>query len=286
MIIQLKKELNFSSGKKQLDIDLSIDEGSLCAISGPSGSGKTTFLRLLAGLEKAKEGKILVKETTWLDTSNKINLPPQKRKVGLVFQQYTLFPNMTVQQNLEYALDKQQGNSRVGELMEMMELTSFATKYSFQLSGGQQQRVALARALVRQPSVLLLDEPLSALDGELRSRLQDYILTIHRQYQLTTFLVSHDISEIFKMADRVVVLKEGEVKKSGTPTSVYFNDKDTADFQVVGIVLQLLQETDKPEALVKVGEKILTVSLSSDQCSKIRVGETLLLTANNLMVRV
>lgn len=286
MKIQLKKELNFASGKKQLDIDLSVDEGALYAISGPSGSGKTTFLRLLAGLEKAKEGKIIVNNITWLDTSKNINLPPQKRKIGLVFQQYTLFPNMTVQQNLEYALDKHHKGNRVGELMDMMELTSFANKFSFQLSGGQQQRVALARALVRQPSVLLLDEPLSALDENLRSRLQDYILTIHQQYQLTTFLVSHDSSEIFKMAQRVVILKEGKIEKSGTPLSVYFNGKNSPDFQVVGIVLQLLFEKDRPQAFVKVGEKIVTVSLSNEQHSKIKIGDTLLLTAGNFTVRM
>jgi len=284
MIIQFKKELNFSSGKKLLEIDLSVDEGGLCAISGPSGSGKTTLLRLLAGLEKAEEGKIIVNGETWLDTSKDLFLPPQKRKIGLVFQQYTLFPNMTVRQNLEYALDKQQGEKRVGELMKMMELTSFENKFSYQLSGGQQQRVALARALVRQPSVLLLDEPLSALDDELRSRLQDYILTIHHEYKLTTFLVSHDISEIFKMADRVIVLKEGQIEKSGTPLSVYFNEKDTTDYQVVGTILQLLPERDGPKAILQVGKKMVTVKLPNEVNTKWQIGDKLLLTAEGLSV--
>lgn len=282
MIIQVQKDLNFASGKKQLAIDLRVGEGTFLAITGPSGSGKTTLLRILAGLDNAK-GKIIVQDTTWLDTSKNINRSPQKRKVGLVFQQYTLFPNMTVRQNLEYALEKNQSKSRVGELIELMELTAFAHQRPFHLSGGQQQRVALAQALVRRPTLLLLDEPLSALDDTLRSRLQAYILKIHQQFQLTTILVSHDLGEIFKMADKVIILKEGTVEKVGTPAAIYFNKKPS-NMQLIGKVLSIDREESSVQAVVKVGEQIFRLPLSDDLLSVIRVGETLLLSSDSLKI--
>ena len=194
MYLTLKKELNFAGGKGLLDIDVQIEAGIFVAISGPSGSGKTTLLRLIAGLEKG-EGLIKINNKIWLDTANGLRLLPQQRKVGYVFQNYALFPNMTVRQNLTFALEKNQSPAIIEELINTMELGELVNRYPQQLSGGQQQRVALARALVRKPPILLLDEPLSALDEGLRSHLQDYILKIHRKYQLTTLLVSHDTRE-------------------------------------------------------------------------------------------
>ena len=282
MTIQLKKALNFTTGKDYLDIDLSIEPGTLLAISGPSGSGKTTMLRLMAGLEKAELGKLIINGITWLDTQQQINLPPQKRKIGFVFQQYTLFPNMTVLQNLQFAKEKGSSDRVVEELMEIMELNSFSHQLPFQLSGGQQQRVALARALVRKPELLLLDEPLAALDDTLRGRLQDYILKIHQQYQLTTLLVSHEIGEIFKMADRVIILQEGKVQKMGNPTAVFFNETPTSGYQIVGKVLQIQTKNESKEVIVKANDQLFTIPLSTNQATTITVGDNILLSTSTL----
>lgn len=285
MTIQLKKALNFATGKDDLDIDLSIEPGSLLAISGPSGSGKTTMLRLMAGLVQAEKGKIIINGTTWLDTQQNINLPPQKRKIGFVFQRYTLFPNMTVLQNLQFALAKGSSNGVVDELMELMELTSFANQFPFQLSGGQQQRVALARALVRKPEVLLLDEPLAALDDSLRSRLQNYILKIHEQYQLTTLLVSHEVGEIFKMADQVVVLKSGKIEKIGSPLMVFFEDAAKEAYQTVGRILQIQSQNGATVALVKVNDQLLAIPLTTKQAATLKGGDNILLSSAALTIQ-
>ncbi|MFK7983491.1 MAG: ABC transporter ATP-binding protein [Saprospiraceae bacterium] len=287
MNLNLKKKLNFASGKSLLDIDVQIEEGAFVAISGPSGSGKTTLLRLIAGLEKGT-GFIKIKDSVWLDTTNDLYLPPQQRKVGYVFQNYALFPNMTVRQNLAFALEKNQSAAIIEELIETMELGELIHRYPQQLSGGQQQRVALARALVRKPPILLLDEPLSALDEGLRNHLQDYILKIHRQYQLTTLLVSHDTREINKMADKVLVLKEGKLSGWGSPQEVLKNTIAANNLQLVGTVIELLADdfvkvkiganilTLKNNQFLKIGNKvqITTTTLNTSISSKTRNAET------------
>lgn len=187
------------------------------AISGPSGGGKTTLLRILAGLARPDRGFLQVGDRVWMDTDKRLFLPPQKRDVGMVFQDYALFPNMTVGKNLHYALGRSDNPQVIDELIETMELEQLTDEFPRTLSGGQQQRVALARALVRRPNLLLLDEPLSALDTDLRQRLQNYILRVHHQFGLTTILVSHDYSEINKMADQVWRLENGQVTYAGSP---------------------------------------------------------------------
>jgi molybdate transport system ATP-binding protein len=145
---------------------------------------------------------------------------PQHRSIGMVFQEYSLFPNMSVRENLEFALEKSQNKNIIDELLGIMELTNLGNKRPGLLSGGQKQRVALARSLVRKPKLLLLDEPLSALNTDLRAKIQDYILMIHEQFSLTTLLVSHDIPEIMKMSKRVLVIENGAVKKDCHPSAL------------------------------------------------------------------
>lgn len=215
--IKVRHPLWSAAGRMVLELDMELQENELIAVYGPSGSGKTTLLRILAGLVKPQEGLIRFGEDVWLDTTKKIMVRPQERQAGLVFQDYALFPNMTVRKNLEYALEKGQSKDFVEELMRVMELEELGGRYPAMLSGGQQQRVALARALVRRPKLLLLDEPLSALDTEMRQRLQEFILRVHRSYSLTTLLVSHDAPEVIRLADRVVILREGKVVEIGVP---------------------------------------------------------------------
>ncbi len=218
--VSVKKHLFSSKGQMHLDVTFTIKPGELVTFYGPSGAGKTTVLRMLSGLANPDDGKISVAGEIWYDSEGKVNLKPQVRNVGIVFQDYALFPNMTVKENLEYALKKNQPHSIVHELLELMELTNLSGKRPGVLSGGQQQRVALARAIVRKPKILLLDEPMSALDTALRLKIQDYILKVHRQYNLTTILVSHDIIEVIRLSQHVYVLDHGHIVDQGPPAAV------------------------------------------------------------------
>lgn len=218
--VTIGKKLFSAKGEMILDVDFEIKPGELVTLYGPSGAGKTSILRMLCGLVKPDNGSIVVEGETWFDSVKKINLKPQRRNVGIVFQDYALFPNMTVKENLAYARDKRQSDTIVNELLELMELTNLAHVKPELLSGGQRQRVALARAIVRQPKLLLLDEPLSALDTLLRLKIQDYILRVHEQFHLTTILVSHDILEVIRLSKRVFLLEHGEIIRHGAPGDV------------------------------------------------------------------
>lgn len=219
--IKVKKRLNAAGGEMFLDVDLRFPDQQLIGLYGKSGAGKTSLLRILAGLFTPDEAKVIVNGTSWIDTEKGISLSPQKRKVGLVFQDYALFPNMTVRENLTFALSKGQSSKIIEELIALSELGDLQHQRPAKLSGGQQQRVALARSLVQRPKLLLLDEPLSALDNEMRGKLQEYLLRVHLAYGLTTILISHDQEEIKKMADWVVILQEGKVLKQGTSKQVF-----------------------------------------------------------------
>ena len=196
MDIFVEKTLRAPGGEMTLRVKEHLPAHQLIGLFGKSGAGKTSLLRTLAGLLQPDAGKIVVDGATWLDTAAGINRPPQKRQVGLVFQDYALFPNMTVRENLAFALAKGQDPRIVADLVALSELGDLQHQRPIQLSGGQQQRVALARALVHRPRLLLLDEPLSALDLEMRQKLQQYLLRVHREYQLTTMLISHDPAEL------------------------------------------------------------------------------------------
>lgn len=214
----LFKALHTAAGPRTLDVRLTLAPGELLAISGPSGAGKTTLLRLLAGLDRPDGGFIQAAGQTWYSQQPRQWLPPQQRQLGFVFQDYALFPNMTVRENLEFAASDQPAkNNLIDVLLSMLELTELADRRPAVLSGGQRQRVALARALARRPVLLLLDEPLAALDLPTRLRLQPVLNFFHRHFGLTTILISHDPAEITRLADRVLELELGQVRRLGPP---------------------------------------------------------------------
>ncbi|MBK5004530.1 ABC transporter ATP-binding protein [Pseudomonas sp. S32] len=202
------------------NIDCHIEQGEFITLLGPSGCGKSTLLRCIAGLTPVDSGQIL------LDGTDIVPLSPQKRGIGMVFQSYALFPNMTVEQNVAFGLRMQkvkpdQRLARVREALELVELGSFAGRYPHQLSGGQCQRVALARSLVTRPRLLLLDEPLSALDARIRKHLREQIRAIQRELGLTTIFVTHDQEEALTMSDRIFLMNQGRIVQSGDAETLY-----------------------------------------------------------------
>jgi molybdate transport system ATP-binding protein len=201
--VAIRKKLHGVNGEMKLHADFTLQAGEFLAITGRSGSGKSTLLRVLAGLEDAL-GEIHFKKEYWLRKGYK--LPIQKRNIGFVFQDYALFENMTI---LEHLLFIKKDQNLANELLHTMELESFANRYPKNLSGGQKQRVAIARALMQEPTLLLLDEPLSALDTQMRHKLQDELLMLHKRFKTTTIIVSHDEAEITKLASRRLYLENG-----------------------------------------------------------------------------
>ncbi|MDN5200113.1 ATP-binding cassette domain-containing protein [Fulvivirgaceae bacterium BMA10] len=270
--LSLYKKLQANHGEMILDIDIQIQSGRLVAIYGESGAGKTSILRMLAGLFHPEKGKIIVNNQTWLDCSEAINLKPQKRKIGYVFQDLALFPNMSVRENLLFALDKGQKSDIVDELISIMELHKLETRSPDTLSGGQRQRVALARALVKQPDLLLLDEPLSAIDHQMRSKLQDYILEVHKKFQLTTILVSHDITEVFKLSDHIIVLENGRIQKQGSPSEVFSGKNMSGKFQFTGDILSIEKEEVVHIVSVLIGNNIVKVIVTEEEANDLSVG--------------
>ncbi len=220
------------------NISLSVDEGELICFLGPSGCGKTTLLRAIAGLDFQSSGRII---QAGEDISA---LAPTERDFGIVFQSYALFPNMTVAKNVGYGLNSRKlarsaTNARVAELLELVGLPDSGPKYPSALSGGQQQRVALARALATSPGLLLLDEPLSALDAKVRIRLRHEIKDLQRRLGITTILVTHDQEEALAMADRIVVMNHGVIEQVGSPTDIYREPQTLFVADFIGAMNQL-----------------------------------------------
>lgn len=275
--IDIKKSLHGAVGEFELTIDKRIENRTFLTLAGESGSGKTTLLRIIAGLETPDSGKIIVNNTTWFDSEKKINLAPQKRKIGFVFQNYSLFPNMSVKQNLLFALEDKKDKSFVDELLEIVELSELKERYPETLSGGQQQRVALARAIVRKPDILLLDEPLSALDSVMRTKLQEEIIKIHKHFEITTILVSHDLSEIFKLSNRVLMLHKGEIIKDDIPEKLYIKNTTTNKFSFIGEVLEIKKVDIIYKAIIAIGNNLTEVVLTENDLKEIKVGSRVLI---------
>jgi molybdate transport system ATP-binding protein len=278
------KTLHTTSGPQLLDVRFELPKGGKLAIYGPSGAGKTTLLRILSGLTTVTTGYIEVDGEVWLDTTRRINLPTRLRSIGFVFQDFALFPHLTVRQQLEYARHKTADGKIVPELLALMELESLQHLRPALLSGGQQQRVALARAIARRPRLLLLDEPLSALDDEMRYKLQEYLLKIHRYYELTTLLVSHHLPEVLRLSDKVILLEKGLVSREDTPSAVFFapsQDPSPARFQTVGEITAINVSEDNYIITVLCADTFINVVLTAAQTAHLQVGKKVRVTSND-----
>jgi len=267
-MIQLKltKALLGAEGAMQLEAAFEIKEGEFIALSGKSGSGKTTLLRILAGLEDA-DGEITVSGKSWLNSTKK--LPPQKREIGFVFQDYALFNNMTIEQNLLYVANDKE---LAAHLLELSELDALKDRYPQSLSGGQQQRVSICRALMKRPKILLLDEPLSALDPKMRAKLQNELLTLHKEFNTTTIMVSHDPSEIYKLASRVIELENGKVIRDGAPKEILLKTQGSQKFSFEGELLEIKKVDVIYIAIVAIGQQLVEIVVSKEEQKQLKVG--------------
>jgi len=257
----------------ELDVSFELEKGDFLSIYGASGAGKTTVLRLIAGLDNMQSGFISKQDSIWFDSLKKINLKPQLRKVGFVFQNNSLFPNMTVIENLEYALQKNQSNAIIHDLLKQIEIEDLVNRRINTLSGGQQQKVALARALVQKPELLLLDEPLSAIDNASRLSLQNLLLKIHHQYNLITILVSHNVPEIFKLSTKLLILKAGRIEKFGTPKEIFTTDTSSNEITLIGTVLDLTLLNGECSLLIQSNNGIVRQIVSETDFNNYSIGE-------------
>jgi len=255
--IEISKSLHGSKGDMELAVKLDIKQGEFVALMGQSGSGKTTLLRIIAGLEDA-QGCISVERQVWLDEKNM--LTPQKREIGFVFQDYALFENMSVEENLLFV---NEDKALVYELLAMTELDLLKDRNVKALSGGQKQRVSICRAMMKKPKLLLMDEPLSALDPAMREKLQKQIKQLHERFGTTTIMVSHDVNAVFALASRVMILDQGKIIKDGTLKEVLLNAHKHHQVEVLEVEIQagntmatvsfmgeLLSLSVKPETVV------------------------------------
>lgn len=275
--IDISKKLFSAQGDFTLELKLNIAQGEFISLFGQSGAGKTTLLRCLAGLEQPDSGIIIVNGKTWFDRKAGIMLKAQHRHAGYMFQDYPLFPNMSIRGNLEFALRPGARRERVNELIELMGLGDLQQRKPDTLSGGQKQRVALARALAAEPDMLLLDEPFSALDHATRVRLQDEVMRIQRYFGLTTVMVSHDISEVYKLSQRVMVIEQGRIAKQGSPAEVFKAGQASGKFSFAGEVLEIETADVVFAVTLLVGNQIVRVIATPEEAKTLKQGDRVML---------
>lgn len=265
--LHVNKKLYGVIDDMSLHVNIDIKNKTFLAISGDSGAGKTTLLRIIAGLENS-ESEIVVDDEIWQNKD--IFLPPQKRKIGFVFQHFALFPNMSVLKNLLYIKNDKKKANRLLEICNLLELKN---RYPQTLSGGQKQRVGLCRAMMGNPKILLLDEPFSALDKTMRERLQNEILKLHNEFEITTIMVSHEPSEIYKLANEMVVLKNGKIIHQDEPKKVLLKSKYGQKFSFFAKILDIKKVDVMYVAILSIGQQIVEVIISRDEAKELKIGD-------------
>lgn len=274
--IDIEKMMFTANGKMNLAINTTIIMSELVALFGTSGAGKTTFLRILAGLTNPDKGIVKFGSEVWFDSESKINIKPQKRNIGLMFQDYALFPNMTVEQNIRFA-QTVNNDMAINELLSIFGLSELRKRKPNGLSGGQRQRVALARALARKPQLLLLDEPLSALDAEMRSTLQNQIAQAHKMSGATTIMVSHDLNEVFRLASHVLCVENGTIRKTGKPDDVFSDSSISGKVQITGQIARIdKQPTINIITVISGSNQIIKVIAFDNDLENLKIGDNVM----------
>lgn len=276
ILIDIEKMMLTAQGPMNLKIQTTIQTGELVALFGQSGAGKTTLLKILAGLLTPDKGLIRFGHTVWFDSGQQISLAPQKRNVSLMFQDYALFPNMTVEQNIRFALPDK-NHTLATELLNSLGLNELRKRKPEGLSGGQKQRVALARALARKPQLLLLDEPLSALDADMRNALQNEIARAHQLSGVTTLMVSHDLNEVFRLATHVLCIENGIITRNGKPDDVFLDNSISGKVQITGQIARIeKQDAIHVVTVISGGTQIIKVIAFDDDLENLKTGDSVM----------
>ncbi len=274
--VNIEKMMFTANGKMNLVVDTNIEMGEMIALFGPSGAGKTTLLRILAGLTVPNKGIVKFGDNVWFDSDKGINIAPQKRCISFMFQDYALFPNMTVEQNIQFA-QSHKNEKTTSELLSIFGLSEFRKRKPYGLSGGQKQRVALARALARKPLLLLLDEPLSALDAEMRSALQNEILQAHQLLNATTIMVSHDLNEVFRLASSVLSIENGKIQRIGSPDEVFSDSSISGKVQINGQIARIdRQDNINIVTVISGSNQIVKVIAFDSDMENLTIGDSVL----------
>lgn len=274
--IDVEKRMHTANGPMNFKFQTSIQSGELVALFGQSGAGKTTLLRILAGLTDPDKGIVKFGNSVWFDSEKQINIVPQLRNIGLMFQDFALFPNLTVVQNIRFA-QPEKDEASVIELLGIFGLTELRSRKPGSLSGGQKQRVALARALARKPQLLLLDEPLSALDAEMRISLQHEIEKAHRLSGATTLIVSHDLNEVFRLSSHVVCIENGSITRSGKAEEVFSDNSISGKVQITGQIARIeKQDSINIVTVVSGVNQIIKVIAFDTDLVNLKIGDSVM----------
>lgn len=264
-----------------MDIDVRFDaeNDEIVTLFGESGSGKTTILRMIAGLTAPDEGYIELNDTTWFCSRKKINLPPQHRKTGFVPQESALFPNMSVEENLYFAMKNKTDLTVMHDLLALTDMTAFRHHKPDQLSGGQKQRISLVRAFLTQPEIFLFDEPFSALDIPSRLKLQDTLITIQKKFLVPAIFVSHDISEVFRLSKRMLCLENGLIKHDSNPAQTFGDNLISGKFRFSGVVLDICQDNFMYVVTVQIGNHLTKIAAAANEIDRLKIGDKIVVAA-------
>ena len=285
LAFSLRKQLGHGEHARAVELAVELAPAEVLALSGPSGVGKTTVLRMLAGLTTPDHGYIRFAGDCWYDSEQRQFRPTAQRSLGYVFQDYALFPHLSVRDNLRYG-QRTRDERAVSHWLELMELSAEAARLPQQLSGGQKQRLALARALIGQPKLLLLDEPLSALDATLRREIQQRLALALREQPTTTILVSHDAGEIIRLAQRMVQLSPNQPARIGTPTEMLLGQLTPGRCVLHAELLALLPGDVMTTAVLSVGHDRITTLLPPAEASQLRLGQAVRLELNGTSANI
>lgn len=267
------KSVLSAEGPVDLSFNFSVPSGRCIGVFGDSGVGKTTLIRLLAGLERPDSGRISYRNSNWVNISEKQWTPSQKRKVGLLAQAPNLFPHLTVEENILFASPKGKKDPLLSELLDLIELQSLAKQFSGRLSGGQQKRVALARALASRPEILLLDEPFNGLDRSIKQKIQDYLLSFQKKYHLSTFVVSHTVSDLYKLCDQVIRMDKNQAHQIGTPEQLFGASNLSGSIRQTAELLKIEKSGIVFLITVSIGQQIAKLIAHQEDLEGLAIGD-------------
>jgi molybdate transport system ATP-binding protein len=279
--VHIEKTLKASENPLKIDVKIHVSKGMFASLYGASGAGKTSTLRMISGLLEPDHGLITNDEDLWFDSNKNVTKDPKYRNIGYVFQDSALFPNMTVFENLEYALTNKRDTKHLYQLIALMKLDELCNQKPATLSGGQKQRVALARALAQKPALLLLDEPLASLDNESRAELQDCLLQVHKTFHLTTLLVSHDITEILKLSDQVFVMDHGKITQQGSPKTIFIQNYLNENIEIIGEISKIERQGIRFCITVSIQNTSVKIMAKKFEIENLKVGDEILVGAKN-----